>query len=260
MGEVSGDSSSPLLQIPSPISQAQREEGCTTKLPLCCATFLSQTRKHVEACTQNRRFHPYSSRTLLFYLFFWLSSFISAETKTTDCAHVFCRPSSQSQQPTAPNTLALTHTHSGRWTVSLPPLRLPPSTIFHIRECTQRNWTNHLQVCFVFDALQEHANLLLFNNQACFELPFPPRSFGSEMCAPGQEKTAEHLTKHLILLSTFSQSVASESNLIFFFFSNSWFQRDWKHGKKQGNLTTAVRHNKCKMLKEIQRNHGPFSA
>lgn len=174
MGEVSGDSSSPLLQIPSPISQTQRAGlHCQAPTQPC---YLSLSLTHTNTWRQNRHSHPSYRWTLTvslcspFSLLFCLSH---KHLQTVDkLLHLFFvrLPSSLSHTNTRRQILWLWHTHSGRWSVSL--FCVPLFYISHTY--TQRNWTNHLQVCSIFDALLQEANLLLFNNQAYFELPSLP--------------------------------------------------------------------------------------
>lgn len=173
-------------------------------------------------------------------------------------------PSPLSHTNTLRQILWLWHTHSGRWRVSLFSLSASvPLDFTYIATYTQRNWTNHLQVRSIFDALLQHANLLLLNNQARFELPFPPVALTWSSVHHAGEKNwwaAEHLTKHLVLPCTILSSTTSKSNLIFFLFLFIRGSRETGNAAKQRYLTTAVHHNKSKMFQEIRRNYGPFSA
>lgn len=169
-------------------------------------------------------------------------------------------------QHTLPNTLVLTHTHTHTlWQVesfSFLSVRLHPY-IFHIQKCSQRNWVNQLQACAITDVLLQHTDLLLFNNQACFELLFPlvPLAQRSVHHAGGEKNwwIAEHLTN--ILLSPPPFHSRWQARVIRFFFVFQFYSSR-KTGNKAtwGYLTTASHHNKSKMFKRTQRNYGPFSA
>lgn len=151
------------------------------------------------------------------------------------CTRSFPVPSPLSHTNTRRQILWLWHTHSGRWRVSLFSLSASvPPDFTYVATYTRRNWTNHLQVCSVFDALLQHANLLLLNNQARFELPFPPVALTWRSVHHAGEKNwwaAEHLTKHLVLPCTILSSTTSKNNLIFFFPFHPQFQRNWKRSK-----------------------------
>lgn len=180
MGEVSGDSSSPLLQIPSPISQAQRAGlHCQAPTQLC---YLSLSHTHTNTLRQAHKTDTLIP-TVAWLCFFSPSSFPAflshsqikiLKQKTNYCTYFFCPPSSPCHTNAQCQMLWLSGTHTF-WQVesfSFLSVCLHPY-IFHIEEYTQRNSTNHLQVCSISDVLRQHANLLLFNNQACFELLFP---------------------------------------------------------------------------------------
>ena len=144
MGEVSGESSSPLLQIPSPISQTQRAGlHCQAPTQLCYLSLslsLSYiyTHTHTHKCMETNTQNTLIPTASLFVLLSTFSLTHKCRLKTGDklLHFFFVRFIPLSHQHTTPNTLALTHILAGGESLFSP--CLPPS-LYIAHTCTQRN-------------------------------------------------------------------------------------------------------------------------
>lgn len=125
MGEVSGDSSSPLLEIPFPISQEQRAGlHCQAPTQLCylslsphaCMHACTHARTHIyiETSRQNRHHHFYNLDCPLFLRFTEI-----LKQKTTLISPVSLHPSLTPTHNARSWTLTHTNARSGRWRVSI---------------------------------------------------------------------------------------------------------------------------------------------